>query len=118
MVPKVFIVKNGCPLCGGDVVGNDDVKYYCKRCNLLFNKSELRIQRQGKQKNAAGEEQAKTRSYKTLFVASKLSDKFHRKDCLFAKNINKENLISFNSASEALKKGFKPCKNCLRDLKK
>ena len=89
MVPKVFIVKNGCPLCGGDVVGNDDVKYYCKRCNLLFNRSELTIQRQGKQKNAAGEKQVKTRSYKNLFVASKNRLSLTRELVLFSRELER-----------------------------
>ena len=32
----VYIVKQGCPICGNDLIGNRKYKFYCKRCNLLF----------------------------------------------------------------------------------
>ncbi len=39
---RVFVIKNACPLCGGDVVGNENVDYYCKHCNMLFKLKDLR----------------------------------------------------------------------------
>jgi len=38
MVEK--IVK-ACPLCGGDVKGNKQYRYFCRDCNILFTKKEL-----------------------------------------------------------------------------
>jgi nicotinamide-nucleotide adenylyltransferase len=29
-------VKEGCPVCGDDVIGNEKVKYYCKACNSMY----------------------------------------------------------------------------------
>jgi len=29
-------VKGGCELCGSDVTGNRNIKYLCRRCNVLF----------------------------------------------------------------------------------
>jgi len=40
-VTKTLLVKNACPICGGDVKGNDEIKYYCKNCNLLFSRENL-----------------------------------------------------------------------------
>jgi len=45
-------------------------------------------------------------------VASKNSDKYHRPSCKWAKRIKPENLIRFESAEAARKKGYKPCKVC------
>ncbi len=39
---KVTLIKDGCPLCGNDVRGNDDVKYLCKRCMMLFEERHLK----------------------------------------------------------------------------
>ncbi len=30
-----------CPICHGRVTGNDKIKYFCKRCNLLFSRYSL-----------------------------------------------------------------------------
>lgn len=29
-------IEEGCPLCESDVRGNPEEKYYCKKCNYLF----------------------------------------------------------------------------------
>jgi len=34
-------IKEGCPICKGDVKGNDTYMFYCKQCNILFRKDEL-----------------------------------------------------------------------------
>ncbi len=41
-MPKIYIAKSGCPLCKGDVIGNREIKYYCKRCNVLFSEEIIR----------------------------------------------------------------------------
>ena len=137
---KLFVVPHGCPLCGSDVVGNEEVGYYCKHCNLLFEFKDL--SRAALEKLAKGEKsiikeydkkdkydkqedtknnnkennnsKEKTNSTNSkgakYFVASKLSNKFHIPQCPFAKNINKKNLVVFKSEAEAVKAGFKACK--------
>ncbi|MBU0461433.1 MAG: hypothetical protein KJ574_02495 [Nanoarchaeota archaeon] len=37
----VYIIENGCPLCGGEARGNEQYKYYCKVCNILFDRKAL-----------------------------------------------------------------------------
>jgi methylphosphotriester-DNA--protein-cysteine methyltransferase len=46
------------------------------------------------------------------YVGSKNSDKYHFPDCKWAKKISPKNLITFNTAQEAVKAGFVPCKVC------
>jgi hypothetical protein len=36
-------VKKACPICKGDVKGNDVYLYFCKPCNILYKKEELLI---------------------------------------------------------------------------
>ena len=38
---EVITVNGGCPVCKGDVTGNDQSLYFCKRCNLLFARHSL-----------------------------------------------------------------------------
>lgn len=35
------VLQGHCPLCSGNVTGNDALKYYCKRCNIFFDKKHL-----------------------------------------------------------------------------
>lgn len=46
------------------------------------------------------------------YVGSKKSNKYHYPSCRWAKKINPGNLVTFVSASDALKKGYVPCKVC------
>jgi len=47
-----------------------------------------------------------------IYVASKKSNIFHKKDCRFAKKIKPENIVGFNERRDALKKGKRPCASC------
>ena len=128
---KVFIVRHGCPLCGSDVVGNDELGYYCKHCNLLFSLDELDFsyykklnneERANKKDNTSKDSnikigvninnspEADVNSCQSFFVASKESNKFHIPECPFAKNILPKNKIVFKSKEEAIEAGFKPCR--------
>ncbi len=129
---KVFIVKHGCPLCGGDVVGNERLGYYCKHCNLLFSLMELdfsyyknhnheekmnqeenkpaNFDRAEVEINTDNVKEVNGNSCQSFFVASKKSNKFHIPECPFAKNILSENKIIFKSKEEAIKAGFEPCR--------
>ena len=33
---EITTILKGCPICKGDVVGNDQALFFCKKCNLLF----------------------------------------------------------------------------------
>lgn len=48
------------------------------------------------------------------YVASVLSSKFHAKACKFTKLIDYKNKIFFKTKNQALKQGFKPCKELKR----
>jgi len=49
---------------------------------------------------------------KYKYVASKNSKVFHRPGCIWAKRIKPENLVGYNSRTEAIKAGKRPCKQC------
>lgn len=34
--------EGGCPICGSDVKGNPQDKYYCKKCNILYNDNDIK----------------------------------------------------------------------------
>ncbi len=46
------------------------------------------------------------------YVASNKAKKYHRPDCKWAKKIKPANIVTFNSAKEARKAGYVPCKVC------
>lgn len=46
------------------------------------------------------------------YVGSKKSNKYHYPTCKWAKKISPDNLVTFASASDALAKGYVPCKVC------
>lgn len=48
------------------------------------------------------------------FVGSKNSDKYHRPDCRWAKNIKPENLVCFKSEEEAKSRGYVGDKTCVK----
>ncbi|HFC76910.1 MAG TPA: hypothetical protein ENJ27_01635 [Candidatus Moranbacteria bacterium] len=49
-----------------------------------------------------------TKKNDCVFMASKKSNKYHKKDCHFAKRIKAENIICFKSEEDARKKGYIP----------
>lgn len=52
------------------------------------------------------------------YVGSKNSDKYHITSCQWAKRINPDNLVSFDSPEAARKEGYIPCKVCKPPLAK
>ena len=49
------------------------------------------------------------------YFGSKNSTVYHIPDCSSAKKIKEENLIIFESISEAVSEGYRPCSRCLKD---
>lgn len=39
---NILTRERACPICKGDVKGNDEALYFCKTCNILFGKHSLR----------------------------------------------------------------------------
>ena len=37
-------IEGACPFCKGPVKGDDDIKYYCKKCNFLFRREDLSME--------------------------------------------------------------------------
>ena len=52
------------------------------------------------------------------FVANKNSDVYHCTDCKWSARIKAENIIQFNSTSEAAAQNFLPCRSCRPDRRK
>ena len=46
------------------------------------------------------------------YVGSKTSNKYHYPNCQLAKRISAKNLVTFQSAKEALAARYVPCKMC------
>lgn len=49
---------------------------------------------------------------KTVFCATRSSNKYHRQDCIWAQTTNLAELIGFKSPEEATEAGYIPCKVC------
>ena len=48
-----------------------------------------------------------------LYVGSKNSNKYHKADCQWAEKIKISNKVTFTSSSNAISKGYSPCKTCI-----
>jgi methylphosphotriester-DNA--protein-cysteine methyltransferase len=46
------------------------------------------------------------------FVGSKNSNKYHTRECQWAKRISSSNLVTFKTAEDATNAGYIPCKVC------
>ncbi len=138
---NIETVQKGCPICHGDVKGNDVFLYYCQPCNILFKRDELVLDKSVitdilKQKIAEKFEQDKDKlkinveplKEKQLsetkqvilkdlkeskkYYISKKSNILHVVNCPYGKNIKKENKIILKSLEGTEK--LKKCK-CMSD---
>jgi hypothetical protein len=113
----VYKMKNGCFMCGGDVFGNNELKYLCKPCNILYTEEELLASQkireeminQAPVEEVQAEEKEGTPKEPAMFVGSILSMRYHRTDCPYILKILKENKVTIKSHSEAKELGYKPC---------
>ncbi|MFQ5474295.1 MAG: hypothetical protein ACE5DM_00500 [Candidatus Nanoarchaeia archaeon] len=133
----VYIFENSCPLCGGDVKGNEKYRYFCAECNMLFERKYLskKVRKEVPAEEAAVVEE-KLEEVQELaqeaediiysedteqveepevidFVASAKSNKMHISTCHFLRKIQKENWIRLESLDEGVKRGYEPCV-CIR----
>jgi hypothetical protein len=123
---NIETIKNACPICHLDVKGSEEYSYYCLKCNLLFVRDELVLDKRvvdnlvkqkvaekiTKDKNALKVEETpleikdltdkKKEILKDLkeskkYYISKKSNILHVSNCPYGKNIKKENKIVLRS---------------------
>lgn len=99
---KVKTMEKACPLCGGDVLGTDFLKYYCKRCNILFEKSMLAQQEE--EKPVVPEKKARLK-----YIVSKESKSYHLPGCRYVRQIDKDNIASYDNRKDAEQSGYHAC---------
>ena len=114
-------IPQGCPICGGYVKGNDQYRFFCKRCNLLFRRDELTQQHYEKPKKPTKDKdwveipepqpisELSEEELKKKFIVSLKSNKYHWINCPYIKKILRENLFYFNTEKEAKQKDYEPC---------
>jgi len=108
----IITIEKGCLLCGGDLKGSKEAKYYCKHCNILFSHDSLVKAGKFKVKRPIVEPVKAVEKPLARLVGSSEADKFHKLDCRFAKLIKPENRVYFRDQGEAKNKGYKGCKKC------
>lgn len=57
-----------------------------------------------------------SRSFKVqekFYLGNRVSYRFHRPDCPFAKEISHKNSVRFKSLYDAFREGYSPCKRCM-----
>jgi hypothetical protein len=125
-VTKVYEVKSGCPICHGDVKGNDQYRYFCKNCNLLFNRTDLKpsmpegAAKKPSQEVASAFEAGPMVGKKYLkykYVCSKKGKLYHVVSCRGGTSIHKKNRVYFHTRKEAEALKYKPAecvKKCIK----
>ena len=38
---NIRTIEGGCPFCGDDIKGNDNLQYFCKSCVMFFKKGHV-----------------------------------------------------------------------------
>ena len=76
--------------------------------------SKKKVKKASKKKVAKTKKRvSKVKTVKTTYVASKEGKKFHDLGCVTLKKVSGNNLVSYASKKEAVKKGLKPCGTCI-----
>ncbi len=128
----IATVKAGCPICKGDVKGNDEYLFFCAHCNILYKRDDLRVspehiesimkekivkkletnpliaEKTDELKPIAEKTPQRVIEKKIYYFASKESDKVHASNCPYGKNIKAKNRIRFPSLDDA--KGYTRCR--------
>ncbi|MBI5398234.1 hypothetical protein HZB03_02110 [Candidatus Woesearchaeota archaeon] len=39
----VYLIEHGCPICSRDLKGNDELRYFCRNCNILFEHKDIYV---------------------------------------------------------------------------
>jgi hypothetical protein len=85
----IFTIEGGCPVCRGEVKGNDFYKYFCEKCNVLFDKKDIIDKEFGRQleeedakvtKRKLGEEEKAKLATKRKNLSERVFDKFSPKE--------------------------------------
>jgi hypothetical protein len=38
---RMDLIKNGCPVCLGDIKGNKSYRYFCRKCRMFFEEDHI-----------------------------------------------------------------------------
>jgi len=83
----IFTISNGCPLCHGEVKGNDFYRYFCENCNVLFDKKDIMEKEFGKnleeavvRKRTLTDDDKSTLAVKRKELSGRIFDKFSPKE--------------------------------------
>ena len=138
----VYLVTKACPVCGRELRGNNELKFFCKDCNMLFERRHFEITPEEKKEEkkvkspvkkpvnvspveieSPPEETAPETSKispdnyglesEQTIIASEKSSKIHQGQCHFVKKIHKENRIYLSTVEEGKQRGYALCV-CLR----
>jgi len=117
-------LERTCPLCGNEVKGNRKTRYYCKRCNLLFDEKETILREKEREKSAPAEKKEEIAEImkrekckeepKKIFITSAKAKRYHVENCPFAQKIRAEKRIIFRTREDAEKQGYRPC-TCVKN---
>jgi hypothetical protein len=113
---RIATIEKACPLCGGDVKGNQEHKFFCKRCNLLFEQEMLKRQPDFVRPAALAVPSARAKTTSLKYIGSTQSQRYHMPGCRYVRQINRENLVHFDSGLQAESKGYRKC-ICVRGRK-
>lgn len=121
------LIRTGLPLsflsCGRKVPDDIQPGEVQRLVDLIFKFNDNgripAIKASGKEINKASTMEGRTnKSVPVPFVANKNSDVYHCADCKWSARIKDENIIQFNSNSQAEAQNFLPCRSCRPDLRK
>ncbi|MFH1174280.1 MAG: hypothetical protein V1725_04050 [archaeon] len=118
-------IEHACPMCGGHVHGNDEYRFFCGKCNVLYRRKDLIVQPAPQKeephvpaapKSIIGIEKKKLED---KFIVSMQTNKYHKGKyhhihCPFIKKILEENLFFFEQERDAQAKNYEPC-ICLKN---
>ncbi|MFH0978842.1 MAG: hypothetical protein V1837_06090 [Candidatus Woesearchaeota archaeon] len=112
---KAQTIPKGCPICSSDVKGDETHKYYCKKCNLLFeardvHKEEKKPEVQSEVSKQQEKPKQVVQAKEAGLTASSQSNKYHKKGCRYIRQIENKNLIYYKDKKEAERQGRRPCK--------
>lgn len=112
---EIEVIEKACPVCHEDVKGNDEKKFFCKHCNVLFDRKHLNRELPPPKNEMPRPPQptpikgVKKEILETKFIVSLKSDKYHFITCTYISKIHEENLFYFNTESEAESRDYVPC---------
>ena len=82
----IFTITRGCPVCGSDIKGNDFYRYFCEKCNLLFDRKDVienefgKSVREAVRKRVLSSDEKEALARKRKELTGRVFDKFSPKE--------------------------------------